>query len=214
MKKFLFVIFCITVMLVTGCESNKDRESRIMSEAREAHKSSLREDAISREAEIEEVDKWGVSLDDVERLSKQAIRKHENTWDYRQDYKKAIRETDDFLEDVESGRAIEYSLEYFLNKYNAACEAGINYIESWVDVKSLYDLYMTNRELDKLEKDVLRSSITLYNERIQKIKQSQTDMEAFLKPIIDEERKLTSEEIKSVLDIYQVLTDNTYSEYH
>lgn len=169
--------------------------------------SSQIEESIVREAEIEKVDEWGISLDDVERLAKQAIRKHENISDYRQDYKKAIRETDDFLEDVESGKAVEYSLEYFIKKYDEACSAGIEYIKACVDVEFTYNMYTQYGEFTKSEKDNIRFFLTMFNSSIKDIEQSITDMDNLLNPIIEENRKLTDDELEKVFEIYQVLID-------
>lgn len=161
----------------------------------------------SIESEIEEVDKWGVSLDDVDRLAKQAIRKHENVGDYRQDYKKAIRKTDDFLEDAEDDKNTEGSWTVFLENYKKSCEAGIEYIKACVDVKFMYDLYTQDGEFDKNEKDLIRIFLTLDNSSIEEIEQSVTDMEELLNPIIEENRKLTDDELEKVFKFYQVLVD-------
>lgn len=209
MKKIFSIILCAAaVVMMTGCETKKEQSSRIMSEIREEHENSIREDSIAHEAEIEEVDEWGISLDDVERLAKQAIRRHENISDYRNDYNKAIQKTDKFLETVESGTAVEYSLEYFTNKYDEACTAGIEYIKSCVDVEFTYNMYTQYGEFTKSKKDNIRFFLTMFNSSIVQIEQSITDMNNLLSPIIQENRKLTDDEFEEVYEIYQILTDN------
>ena len=208
MKKIFSIILCAAVVIMAGCETKKEQSSRIMSEIRKDHESSMVEESIAHEAEIEEVDKWGVSLDDVEQLAKQAIRKHENVSDYRQDYRKAIHKTDDFLEDVESGKAVEYSLEYFIKKYDEACFAGIEYIKACVDVEFTYNMYTQYGEFTKSEKDNIRFFLTMFNSSIEDVEQSIIDMDSLLNPIIEENRKLTDDELEKVFEIYQVLIDN------
>lgn len=209
MKKIFSIILCAAVMLTVGCsyQSEEERYSYNHSVRMSEIESSQIEESIVREAEIEKVDEWGISLDDVERLAKQAIRKHENISDYRQDYKKAIRETDDFLEDVESGKAVEYSLEYFIKKYDEACSAGIEYIKACVDVEFTYNMYTQYGEFTKSEKDNIRFFLTMFNSSIKDIEQSITDMDNLLNPIIEENRKLTDDELEKVFEIYQVLID-------
>lgn len=209
MKKIFSIILCAAVMLTVGCsyQSEEERYSYNHSVRMSEIESSQIEESIVREAEIEKVDEWGISLDDVERLAKQAIRKHENISDYRQDYKKAIRETDDFLEDVESDKAVEYSLEYFIKKYDEACSAGIEYIKACVDVEFTYNMYTQYGEFTKSEKDNIRFFLTMFNSSIKDIEQSITDMDNLLNPIIEENRKLTDDELEKVFEIYQVLID-------
>lgn len=88
MKKFLSVMLCTALVLVSGCSepSLDERLSYYDSVAKSEREESEREESISREAEIKEVDEWGVSLDDVERLAKEAIRKSEMQSEYRSDY--------------------------------------------------------------------------------------------------------------------------------
>lgn len=211
MKKIFSIILCAAVVLTAGCSgtSQEEQYSYYAPINRSERESSRIEESIAREDEIEEVDKWGVSLDDVERLAKQAIRKYENISDYRQDYRKAIRETDDYLKDVEDGKDTEESWADFLENYNESCEAGIEYIESCAGdkVNWQYDLCIGDGELDKTDKDLIRTVLTLWNNSIQAIEQSKTDMESYLNPIIAEERELTDDELEKVFEIYQVLID-------
>lgn len=208
MKKIFSIILCAAVVLTTGCSNiEEERYSYYASVNKSERESSRIEESIAHEAEIEEVDEWGVSLDDVDRLAKQAIRKHENVSDYRQDYRKAIRKTDDFLEDVESGKVVEYSLEYFVNKYDEACIAGIEYMKACIDVKLWYDMSTEYGEFTKTEKDTIRSFLTMFNSSFEEIEQSKLDMETLLNPIIEENRRLTNDELEKVYEIYQILTD-------
>lgn len=209
MKKIISVILCAAVVLMSGCSGVSQEEllSYYRSERIAEHEASLKEAEASREAEIQEVDEWGVSLDDVDRLAKQAIRKHENVGDYRQSYNKAIQVTDEFLEKVENGTAVKYSLDYFINKYDEACAAGIEYMKSSIDIKSTYDLYTQYGEFTKSEKDNIRFFLTMFNSSFEEIEQSKSDMRSLLNPIIEENRKLTGDELKKVFDIYQILID-------
>ncbi len=209
MKKIFSIILCAAVVLTTGCsyQSEEERYSYNHSVRMSEIESSQIEESISREAEIEEVDKWGVSLDDVDRLAKQAIRKHDNISDYRQDYNKAIRETDDFLEDLENGKETEIGFAEFLNKFKTACERGIDYIEACVDVEYFYDLSNKYDGFDKSEKDFIRSLLAIWNGTIEDVEKSATDMESLLNPIIEENRNLTDDEFDKFLEIYQVLVD-------
>lgn len=226
MKKIFSIILCAAVVLTTGCsghnsvleENSKLKESSSRSEStsnkvstnsntgNSGSSENLKSDE-SIESEIEEVDKWGVSLDDVDRLAKQAIRKHENIGDYRQDYKKAIRETDDFLEDAEDGKNTEDSWAVFLENYKKSCEAGIEYIKACVDVEFTYNMYTQYGEFTRSKKNAIRFFLTMFNSSIEQIEQSVTDMEELLNPIIEENRKLTDDELEKVLKIYQVLVD-------
>lgn len=209
MKKFLSVILCAAAVLLTGCDDVEERRISYYHSVRISEQETSRKEAeASREAEIQEVDEWGVSLDDVERLAKEAIRKHENVGDYKQDYNKAIQATDKFLDSVESGKAVEYSLEYFINKYDEACSAGVKYIKACVDVKLWYDTFTANGELSKSQKNTIRSFLTMFNPIYEKVEQSKLDMKTLLNPIIEENRKLTDDELKRVFEIYQILTDN------
>lgn len=207
MKKVFSIILCVVVM--TGCAdtSRQEQYSYNRSVAISERETSIKEEAASREAEIKEVDEWGVSLDDVDRLATQAIRRHENVGDYKQTYSKAIQATDKFLESVESGKAVEYSLEYFINKYDEACSAGIEYMKACIDVKLWYDSFTGNGELTKSNKDTLRFFLTIHNSSFEAIEQSELDMKALLTPIIEENRKLTDDELQKVFEIYQILTD-------
>ncbi len=211
MKKIFSIILCAAVMLTMGCsyQSEEERYSYNHSVRMSEIESSQIEESIAREAEIEEVDEWGISLDDVERLAKQAIRKYENISDYRQDYRKAIRETDDFLGDIESGKKTEISLADFLEKYKAACETGIKYIEACDGrhVKTQYDMCTRYGEFDKSDKDYIRTVLALFNRSIEDIEKSITDMKNLLNPIIEEDRELTDDEIEKIFEIYQVLVD-------
>lgn len=212
MKKIFSIILCAAVVLSTGCAAGsqaefKERYSYYSSINRSERESSMIEESIAREAEIEEVDEWGVSLDDVDRLAKQAIRKHENISEYRQDYRKAIRETDDFLEDLEDGKEPEISFAEFLDKYKTACEKGIDYIESTVDIEFTYNMYNEYGGFDKTEEDLIRTFLTMWNGSIEEIEKSTTDMESLLSPIIEEDRNLTDDEFDKFLEIYQVLVD-------
>ncbi len=208
MKK-LFVVFLAVVFTfeLVGCDTQDETLSRIRSENSIERENSLREESISREAEIDEVDKWGVSLDDVDRLAKASMRKHENMSDYRRDYYKAIRVTDEFLEDIESDQRDQYDLGVFIEKYKESCDAGIEYLKSRVDVELSYNLYLYDDEFDKTEKDLIRISLAIFNNSIEAIEQSKSDMEYLLEPIIGENRKLTDDELEKVYKIYQVLTD-------
>lgn len=210
MKKIFSVILCAAVVLLTGCSDDLEerRISHIRSVTRSEAEESRKAAVASREQEIEEVDEWGISLDDVDRLAKQAIRKHENVGDYRQNYNKAIQVTDKFLEKVENGTAVKYSLDYFINKYDEACSAGIEYMKACVNVKTWYELSTQYGEFSKTDKDIVRSFLTQYNPFIQDIEQSQLEMKALLNPVIEENRKLTNDELKKVSEIYQILTDN------
>lgn len=218
MKKIFSIILCAALMLTSGCSVSPQKEhNSVLGENSKPKDSISSLESTSNEvstnesieSEIEEVDKWGVSLDDVDRLAKQAIRKYENISDYRQDYRKAIRETDDFLDDVESGKKTEISLADFLEKYKTACEAGIEYIEAsdGRHVKTQYEMCTRYGELDKSDKDYIRRVLSLFNGSIEDIEQSITDMENLLNPIIGEDRDLTDEEIEKVFEIYQVLVD-------
>ncbi len=211
MKKIFSIILCAAVVMVAGCsnQSQEEKYSYYHSIRMSEIESSRVEESIAREEEVEEVDEWGISLDDVERLAKQAIRMHENVSDYRQDYRKAIRETDDFLEDIESGKNTEIGLADFLERYTAACETGIKYIKSCIGdkVEWQYDLCMGDGDLDKTDKDLIRTVLTLYNRSIQAIEQSESDMESYLNPIIEKDRELTDKELEKVFEIYQILTD-------
>lgn len=209
MKKFFYIILCVIVIMMTGCSdtSQDKRVSYYRSVRMSERETSLKEAEASREAEIEEVDEWGISLDDVDRLAKDTIRKHEMQSEYKSDYNKITKEIDTFLESVKSGKAIEYNLDHLLKKHSEACQAGIDYIQSSYDVKVTYDLFMTDSQLDKSEKDVLRTMLTTWNRSVNKIEQSETDMKSLLDPIILENRKLTDEEIQRVDDIYHVLID-------
>lgn len=214
MKKIFSIILCAAVVLVSGCSTGsrntqEDGWSSYYESVRssEEKSSSIAESIAAEEAEIEDVDEWGISIDDVDRLAKQSIRKHENINDYRQYYSKAIRETDDFLEDLEDGKEPEISFAEFLDKYKTACEKGIDYIESTVDVEFFYNMYNQYGGFDKSEKDLIRSFLTVWNGFIEEIEKSITDMESLLNPIIEEDRNLTDEEFEKVLDIYQVLVD-------
>ena len=209
MKRFFSIILCVITVVMTGCSDASQDErhsyyhSVILSEQETSHK----EAESSREAEIEEVDKWGISLDDVDRLAKDTIRKHEMKSEYKSDYNKIAKEIDTFLNSVKSGRAVEYDLEYLLKKHNEACKAGIEYIQSSYDVQVTYNLFMTDSQLSKSERDVLRTMLTTWNRSIKEIEQSESDMKSLLDPIVSENRKLTDEEIQNVDDIYHVLTD-------
>lgn len=217
MKKILTVIFSVAlVSILVGCETEDERISRYFSEGNAERENSLREEAISREAEIEEVDKWGVSLDDVDRLAKAAIRKHENVSDYKRDYNKAIRVTDEFLEDVELGKKDKYDLNDFWEKYKVSCETGIEYIKACVDVESFYNMFLSDDgDFDKTEKSLIRTMLTANNYSIEAIEQSQLDMDTLLQPIIEEDRELTDDELEKVYEIYQVLTDKvSLSKYY
>lgn len=228
MKKIFSIILCAAVVLVSGCSvGSQEEQSQVFGESTKpkdgisgsestsnnvstnSHTGNSDKSDESIESEIEEVDKWGVSLDDVDRLAKQAIRKYENISDYRQDYRKAVRETDDFLDDVESGKKTEISLADFLKKYNTACEAGIEYIEAsdGRHVKTQYEMCTRYGELDKSDKDYIRRVLALFNGSIENIEQSITDMENLLNPIIEEDRNLTDDELEKVFEIYQVLVD-------
>lgn len=207
MKKVFSVILCAAVVLTTGCETKKQQISRIMAENREERENSIREESIAREAEIEEVDKWGISLDDVDQLAKHAIRRHENVSNYKQSYNDAIRKTDEYLDDIESGKKTEDGLDIFFENYKATCEAGIEYIEACVDVELMYNMYTQDNEFDKTEKDLIRTFLTMFNPSIERVEQSVTDMENLLSPIIEENRTLTDDELEIVYEIYQILTD-------
>lgn len=209
MKKIFSIILCAIIIAMTGCSNtSRDKQySYYRSVALSERETSLKEAEASREAEIKEVDEWGISLDDVERLAKDAIRKHEMQSEYKSDYNKIVKEIDTFLSDIKSGKAVEYNVDHLLKEHSEACQAGIEYIKSSYDIKLIYDLYMTDNQLDKLEKDVLRTILTLWNSSIQEIQQSETDMKSLLDPIILENRKLTDEEIQKAYDIYHVLTD-------
>lgn len=211
MKKFLSVILCAVVVMVSGCSVTFDdgKQSYYQSVAKSEREKSEREESISREAEIEEVDEWGVSLDDVERLAKEAIRKSELRSDYRSEYAKLTVQIDSFLRDIKKGKTNKYNLEDFLKIHADACEVGINYIEAHTgdNIKFSYDLYTGDGELDKTEKNLLRTMLTLWNDSIQEIEQSEADMKSLLEPIISEVRKPTDEEIQRVDDIYQILVE-------
>ena len=127
--------------------------------------------------------------------------------EYKSDYNKIVKEIDTFLSDIKSGKAVEYNVDHLLKEQRVASRAGIEYIKSSYDIKLTYDLYMTDNQLDKLEREVLRTMLTLWNESIIEIEQSQTDMKSLLDPIILENRKLTDEEIQKADEIYHVLTD-------
>lgn len=208
MKKFLSVILCATVALtLTACRNEEQRQKQIASYVREQHEKEQSEYWESREAEISEVDEWGVSLDDVERLAKDTIRIHEMMYDYKRDYDKIAKEIDTFLGDIKNGKAVKYDLGYLLKKHSEACSAGINYIKSSYDIQVTYDLYMTDNQLDKSEKDVLRTMLTIWSGAIQEIEKSVKDMQSLLNPIVTESRKLSDEEIQKVFEIYHILTD-------
>lgn len=211
MKKFLCVILCAAVVMMVGCSdtSQDKRVSYYRSERISELETSRKEAEASREAEIEEVDEWGISLDDVDRLAKEAIRKYEMKSDYRSDYNKITKEFDSILDDVKDSEPAEYDLNNLLEKHSEACKAGIKYIEAYAggDVKWTYDLCKTGEQLDKTDKNLIRTMLTLWNSSIQEIQQSETDMKALLEPIASENRKLTDDEIKKVEDIYHILTD-------
>ena len=208
MKKKLSIIFCAAVILLTGCSNGMDKEvSKNRAEWRSSLEESRKEEISSYEAEIEEVDEWGISLDDVDRLAKQAIRRHENVAEYKQDYNKAIRITDDYLEAVENDKEVENGLDYFIEKYDEACVAGIEYMKSTIDIERTYNMYTQYGEFTKSEKDHIRFYLTLFNNSFNEIEQSQLDMKALLSPVIEEDRKLTDEELNEVFTIYQILTD-------
>ncbi|MDE7399654.1 MAG: hypothetical protein K2N06_09020 [Oscillospiraceae bacterium] len=211
MKKMFSAMLCVALVLVSGCSepSLDERLSYYDSVAKSEREKSEREESISREAEIKEVDEWGVSLDDVEWLTKEAIRKSEMRSEYRSEYTRLTVRIDSFLRDVKKGKASEYNLEDFLKMHADACKAGIDYIEAHTgdDVKFFYDLYTGNGELDKTEKDLLRTSLTLWYGSIQEIEQSGVDMKSLLEPVISEDRNLTDEEIQRVDDIYQKLVE-------
>lgn len=213
MKKIFSAMLCTALVLISGCSepSLDERLSYYDSVAKSEREASEREESISREAEIKEVDEWGVSLDDVERLTKEAIRKSEMQSEYRSDYIKITVHMDSFLEDIKEGKATDYALEDLLKMHSEACKAGIKYIESRVgdDVKWQYDLCGGgSEELDKTDKYLLRTILTLWNNTIKIIEKSEDDMTSLLEPIISEGRKLTDEEIQMVDDIYQILIDN------
>lgn len=212
MKKIFSIILCAAVVMLTGCSGMTEDEliSYYRAERISELETSRKEAAASREAEIEEVDEWGVSLDDVDRLAKDAIRKHENVDDYKQDYNKAIRETDDLLESFKSGKNTENNLTDFLEKYEVSCDVGIEYIKSCVDVELTYKMYTQYGEFTKSEKNNIRYFLTMFNSSIVEIEQSVSDMEGLLNPIIEDNRKLTDDELKKVCEIYQILTDNVY----
>ncbi len=67
---------------------------------------------------------------------------------------------------------------------------------------------MTDNQLDKSEKDVLRTMLTIWSGAIQEIEKSVKDMQSLLNPIVTESRKLSDEEIQKVFEIYHILTDN------
>lgn len=209
MKKIFSIILCAAVVLMTGCAgTSQDKQYSYNRSVRiSEYETSLKEAEASREAEIEEVDEWGIALDDVDRLAKQAIRRHENVADYRKSYYTAIGATDKFLEAVESGKAVEYSLDYFIKKYDEACSAGIEYMEASIDVEFTYNMYTEYGEFTRSEKDNIRFYLTMFNSSFKEIEQSQLDMKTLLNPIIEENRKLTGEELKKVFTIYQILTD-------
>lgn len=208
MKKKLSIIFCAAVVLLTGCSSGMDKEvSKNREEWRSSLEESRKEETASYEAEIEEVDEWGVSLDDVDRLAKQAIRRHENVAEYKQDYNKAIRITDDYLEAVENDKEVENGLDYFIEKYDEACAAGIEYMKATIDVELTYNMYTQYGEFTRTEKHYIRRFLTMFNSSFEEIEQSQRDMKALLSPVVEENRKLTDEELNEVFTIYQILTD-------
>lgn len=208
MKKILSVILCTAMALIlAACQNEQKRQSKTASYMKEYHEKEQSRYRESWAAEISEVDEWGISLDDVERLAKDTIRKHEMQSEYKSDYNKIVKEIDTFLSDIKSGKAVEYNVDHLLKKHSEACQAGIEYIKSSYDIKLTYDLYMTDNQLDKFERDVLRDILTTWNRSINKIEQSQTDMKSLLDPIILENRKLTDEEIQKADEIYHVLTD-------
>lgn len=213
MKKILSVILCAVMILltVTGCSDDiEDRRISYYHSVRISEQETSRKEAeASREAEIQEVDEWGISLDDVERLAKDAIRKYEMKSEYRSDYYKLVKEFDTILDCIKDSNTDKYNINDLLEKHGEACKAGINYIESYSggDVKWTYDLCKNGEQLDKSDKDLIRSMLTLWNSSIQKIQQSETDMKSLLTPIIAENRKLTDEEIKKVENVYHILTD-------
>lgn len=209
MKKIFSIILCMIVIMMTGCSdtSQDKRYSYYRSVTLSERETSLKEAEASREAEIEEVDEWGISLDDVDRLAKEAIRKHEKVGEYKSDYDKAIQATDKFLEAIENGKAVEYSLDYFIKKYDEACSAGIEYMNASIDVEFTYNMYTEYGEFTRSEKNNIRFYLTMYNSSFEEIEQSQLDMKALLNPIVEENRKLTDEELKNVFTIYQILTD-------
>ena len=209
MKKFLCIILCAAVVMMVGC-SDTSRDKRVSyyrSEWISELETSRKEAEASHEAEIEEVDEWGISLDDVDRLAKQAIRRHENVADYRKSYYTAIGATDKFLESVETGKAVEYSLEYFIKKYDEACLAGIEYMNASIDIELTYNMYTEYGEFTRSEKNNIRFFLTMFNSSFEEIEQSESNMKALLNPIIEENRKLTDDELKKVFEIYQVLID-------
>ncbi len=210
MKKIFSIILCAATVMMTGCSNDlQDRQISYNRSVRISELETSRKEAeASKEEEIQEVDEWGVSLDDVDRLAKQAIRKHENVGDYRQEYKKAIQATDKFLESVESGKAVEYSLDYFIKKYDEACSSGIEYIKACIDVKLWYDTFTEYGDFSKTEKNTIRSFLTMFNSSFEEIEQSKLDMKTLLNPIVEENRKLTDDELKKVFEIYRILTDN------
>ena len=212
MKKNFAIILCAAVVMLTGCSGMTEDElySYYHAERISELETSRKEAAASHEAEIKEVDEWGVSLDDVDSLAKDAIRKHENVGDYKQDYNKAIRETDDLLDSFKSDKNVEYNYADFLEKYKTSCDVGIEYIKACVDVEFTYNMYTQYGEFTKSEKNNIRHFLTMFNSSIQEIEQSVSDMEGLLNPIIEDNRKLTDDELKKVCEIYQILTDNVY----
>lgn len=211
MKKFVSIIICTGVLMISGCSPSQDDLISYYHDQRISELEVSRQEATaSQEAEIEEVDEWGISLDDVDRLAKDAIRKHENVSDYKQDYNKAIKDTDDLLESYKSDKNVENDYADFLEKYKRSCDVGIEYIKSCVDVELTYNAYTQYGEFTKSQKNNIRHFLTMFNSSIQEIEQSVSDMESLLNPIIEDNRKLTDDELKKVCDIYQILTDNVY----
>ncbi|MGN1107981.1 MAG: hypothetical protein ACI4RK_01245 [Oscillospiraceae bacterium] len=93
------------------------------------------------ERTIEEVDQYGISLDEVDELCKKAIRKHNMKSEYREDFNKAEMELDKFLDKIHDNKTVSYSVEYLLSKYDAACEACYDYLDSCHNVEFSYNLY-------------------------------------------------------------------------
>ncbi|MBQ8171767.1 MAG: hypothetical protein IJZ95_07265 [Oscillospiraceae bacterium] len=206
MRKTILFLLCVAVCgSLMGCSVSDVPPSNSESDLDYIYTTKRTTATTTTQKSIPQV-KDGVDLDDVEKLVKEAIRKGEMKSQYRTAYYKVTNEIDDFLNDVTSGFAVEYDVNYLLEKYKEACDAGFDFLDSCIGVDAMYSLFKTGG-LDREEKDLLRTCLTIFNKSKAAIEDSYDDMVELITPIIDEPRKLTEDEINEIYDIYQVLID-------